>query len=61
MKISKINTIGEKFDHNYHNAVEYKNSEDVEEGYIISELKPGYLYNGKLINVADVIVSAGNK
>ncbi len=59
MKITKIKTIGEKFDHNYHNAIEYKNSEDIEEGYIISELKPGYLYNGHLINAADVIVSSG--
>ena len=59
MKITKIKSIGEKFNHNYHNAIEYKNSEDIEEGYIISELKSGYLYNGHLINAADVIVSSG--
>lgn len=57
--IEKIKTIGEKFDHNFHNAIEYKSSDDVPEGFIISELKPGYLYGNTVINHANVIVSSG--
>ena len=57
--ISKIETKNKKFDHNFHNAVEYKSSNDVPEGFIINELKPGYILNGKVIVPSNVIVSAG--
>jgi len=59
--ITKIECCGKKFDHSFHNAVEYKSSDDVEEGYIISELKPGYLLNGKVIVHSNVVVSSGKR
>lgn len=59
--IVKIETKNKKFDHNFHNAIEYKSSNDVEEGYIITELKPGYLLNNKVIVPSNVIVSSGKK
>ena len=60
LKITKIDTNGKKFDHNYHNAIEYKASDNVKEGYIISEITPGYLYDNELLIASNVIVSAGN-
>lgn len=57
--IEKIKTIGEKFDYNLHNAIEYKSSNDVEEGIIISEISPGYKLNDYVIAPSNVIVSSG--
>jgi molecular chaperone GrpE (heat shock protein) len=34
---------------------------DVQEGFIISEIKAGYLYGDKVIHPSDVIVSSGNE
>lgn len=61
MNIKKIKSIGNKFDPNLHNAIEYKHSDDVQEGFIISEIKSGYLYGDKVIHPSDVIVSSGNE
>lgn len=61
LNISKIKSVGEKFDHNVHNAIECKASEDVPEGYIISELNPGYKLNDYVIVASNVIVSSGDK
>jgi ribA/ribD-fused uncharacterized protein len=61
MNIKKIESIGNKFDPNLHNAIEYKHSDDVQEGYIIAEIKAGYLYGDKVIHPSDVIVSSGNE
>lgn len=61
MNIKKIESIGNKFDPNLHNAIEYKHSDDVQEGYIIAEIKTGYLYGDKVIHPSDVIVSSGNE
>ena len=59
--IAKIDAKDKKFDHNFHNAIEYKPSNDVPEGYIINELKPGYILNGKVIVPSNVIVSSGKE
>lgn len=61
MNIKKIESINNKFDPNLHNAIEYKYSDDVQEGYIIAEIKTGYLYGDKVIHPSDVIVSSGNE
>lgn len=50
--IEKIKTIGEKFNPEFHEAVEKKG----EEGIIIEEVSPGYKMNGKVIKVAKVVV-----
>ncbi len=59
MNISKIKTIGEKFDPSKHNAIEYKKSDDIEEGYIIHEVNAGYLYKDYVLIPSNVIVSSG--
>lgn len=51
--VTKIKTIGEKFDPNIHEAVEEVESET--EG-IVKEVQPGFLLNGKLIIPAKVVV-----
>jgi len=59
LKVEKIKTVGEKFDPSLHHAVQYQSSRDVKEGYIISEVKGGYLYKDKVIYPSNVIVSSG--
>ena len=52
--VEKIKTVGEKFDPNFHEAVETADLKDKEEGTIVEELKPGYTFNGKLLRPASV-------
>lgn len=52
--VEKIKTAGEKFDPHAHEAVETAANPDKEEGMILEELKPGYLFNGKLLRPASV-------
>ncbi len=54
--IEEIKTVGENFDHDLHEAVEYRESEN-QEGQILEEIKPGYKLNGKVIQVSKVVVS----
>ncbi|MFA6536906.1 MAG: nucleotide exchange factor GrpE [Patescibacteria group bacterium] len=53
--ITEIKTVGEKFDHNLHEALEYRET-DGEDGIIIEELKAGYKLNEKVIQAAKVVV-----
>lgn len=52
--VEKVKSVGEKFDPHLHEAMETIDSKDKEEGLIVEELKPGYLFNGKLIRPASV-------
>ncbi len=54
-----IDSIGEPFDANYHDALAQLPNADVEEGYIANEVKRGWLLNGKLLRAAQVVVSSG--
>ena len=54
-------SVGEPFDANFHEALAQLPSEDVEEGHVISEVKRGWMLNGKLLRAAQVVVSAGKK
>ncbi len=51
--LEKIKTIGEKFDHNLHEAV---GKEQGEKDIILKEVNSGYKLNGKVIIPAKVIV-----
>lgn len=53
--IETIKTVGEKFNPEFHEAVE--KSESGKDGIITKEVRPGYILNGKVIQVAKVIVS----
>ena len=56
-KIKCIECIGEKFDHNIHDAVTTIEKKDCEDNTIIEEIKKGYLINDKLLRPSQVIVS----
>lgn len=54
-----LDSVGEPFDANYHEALAQLPSSDVEEGHVMNEVKRGWLLNGKLLRAAQVVVSAG--
>lgn len=54
MKVTEIETIGKKFDPNFHEAVAEESKEGVEPGMIVEEIKKGYLLNGKVLVPAKV-------
>ncbi len=56
-----LDSVGEPFDANFHEALAQLPSEDVEEGHVINEVKRGWMLNGKLLRAAQVVVSAGKK
>ncbi len=56
-----IDSVGEPFDANFHEALAQMPSPDVEEGVIMNEVKRGWLLHGKLLRAAQVVVSAGKQ
>lgn len=54
-----LDSVGEPFDANYHEALATLPSPDVPEGNVMTEVKRGWLLNGKLLRAAQVVVSAG--
>ncbi len=57
--VTKIETLGKKFDPMMHEAVETIETADKPEGTIIEEVRSGYIINGKLLKPAQVKVSRG--
>lgn len=56
-KIEEIKTVGEKFDHQYHEAVAFEEAKGYNEGQIFEEVQPGYLVEGQILNPAKVKVA----
>ena len=54
-----IDSVGEPFDANFHDALAQLPSPDVAEGIIMNEVKRGWLLHGKLLRAAQVVVSSG--
>lgn len=54
-----LDSVGEPFDANFHEALAQLPSPDVDEGVIMNEVKRGWLLHGKLLRAAQVVVSAG--
>ena len=54
-----IDSKGEPFDANYHEALAQLPSADVAEGVVMNEVKRGWLLHGKLLRAAQVVVSSG--
>lgn len=54
-----LDSVGEPFDTNYHEALTSLPSEDVEEGVVMNEVQRGWLLHGKLLRPAKVVVSKG--
>jgi molecular chaperone GrpE len=55
--LTPINSVGQPFDHNYHDAVMQLDSEDKEDGTIIEEIQKGYIMNNRVLRPARVIVA----
>ncbi|HNZ86432.1 MAG TPA: nucleotide exchange factor GrpE [bacterium] len=58
--INQIKTIGEQFDHNKHEAVDFEELADCNDNEILTEVTPGFELNGKVIQPAKVIVCKNN-
>ncbi|MDO8669247.1 MAG: nucleotide exchange factor GrpE [Candidatus Buchananbacteria bacterium] len=56
-KIEEIKTIGEKFDHNFHEAVAYEEKEGYESDIVFAEVQPGYTLGDKILVPAQVKVA----
>jgi len=59
--LEAIETKGERFDPELHEAVMQMASEEVEEGVILEEVNRGYKLNGKVIRHSRVVVSRGRE
>ena len=55
--VTKIEAVGEKFDPNFHEAVQTESKEDVPEGTIIEEYRKGYMGSSRAIRPSMVKVS----
>lgn len=52
-------SVGEKLDPNRHEAIATLPSDSVDEGKISTEVKKGWMLNGRLLRAAQVVVSSG--
>ncbi|MBL7055476.1 nucleotide exchange factor GrpE [Candidatus Woesearchaeota archaeon] len=55
-----IESLGKKFDHNYHEVM-LKQESDKEEDTILEELQKGYMINNKILRHTKVKISQGKK
>ena len=55
--LEEINSVGEKFDPNVHEALMQKEEEGKEAGIILEEVQKGYRLNGRVVRAAKVIIS----
>lgn len=57
LKVEKIETIGNKFDHNLHEVIAVMKDETKENDVILDEFQAGYTLNGRVIRYSKVIVN----
>jgi molecular chaperone GrpE len=57
--VKAIESIGEPFDPNIHEAVAMEETEEIEPNRVLKEFQKGYLYKDRLLRAAKVIVSKG--
>jgi molecular chaperone GrpE len=55
--LSRIKTVGERFDPQVHEAIQQKESAEAAPGTILSEVVPGYRFGEKLVRAAMVVVA----
>ncbi len=55
--VKKINSIGEKYDPNFHEVITVMTDEEKENDIILNEFQAGYTFNEKVIRYAKVIVN----
>lgn len=57
MQVKEIKTVGEQFNPEQHEAVEYVEDATVADNEIVKEIKSGYMMGDKVIQAAKVVVS----
>lgn len=57
LKVEKIDAVGQKFDHNLHEAIAFMKDESKENDIILEEFQAGYKFNGKVIRYSKVIIN----
>lgn len=57
--IKRIDPLGQKFDHNYHQAVSQIDTPDAEAGTVVQVLQAGYIIHDRLLRPAMVGVASG--
>ena len=57
LNVEKIETIGQKFDHNLHEVVAILKDESKDDDIILDEFQAGYKLNGRVIRYAKVVVN----
>jgi len=55
--VKKIESLNQKFDHNFHQAMMEVENDDVEEGTVVQEVQSGYTMHDRLLRAAMVGVS----
>jgi len=55
--IKRIDPAGQKFDHNFHQAVAQVESDEVEAGHVLQVLQAGYVLHDRLLRAAMVTVA----
>ena len=60
-EIKKIDSLGKKFDPNFHQAISEEVSNDKEAGEIIKVVQEGYLIQDRLLRPASVIIAKKNE
>ena len=56
--VRQIETVGEPFDPNLHEAVAQTETDEVPANHVVSEIQRGYLLNDRLLRAASVLVAA---
>lgn len=59
--LTQLETIGEQFDPNYHEAIAQEENEEKKNEEILKELMKGYVLNGRLLRAAKVIIAKSKK
>lgn len=58
--IKRVDPMGQKFDHNFHQAVSQVENTDVEAGTVLQVLQAGYIIHDRLLRPAMVVVATSN-
>ena len=55
--VESVDAVGKQFDPNLHEAISQEESDEVEEGEVISQIQRGFILNDRLVRPARVVVA----
>ena len=55
--VEPVDAVGKQFDPNLHEAISQEESDEVEEGEVISQIQRGFILNNRLVRPARVVVA----